>query len=605
MAATARPISTPRPRTRRSGVAQGLVAVLALLVTAGGAVVLIAPALGRSAMASAGQAGPHAALPVLLAGAALVGAGAIAWFGRPDRTLALIAFIAAGAWLGLELEASPSVIREARTVGMVIAPFFTPLVAHLPIRALAADRRASPVALLLAVVYVLTAAASIAHALTYDPFFDVDCSPVCAQGDNVVAIAQDARLADSSGMLGHVAALLGSIGLVIWSIVRLSRPRTLDRVGLAVVLAAGAVGSALAWWTAARIWSDPALPAESPLLEPAIATAIAVAGLGAAVSALVASEMRRAEASRRIAAAITAGAGSASLRETLSRTVRDDRLRVAYPVDDGGSIDEAGMPIEGPLPGPGRAVTAIERGGSTIALVEHATDLDPELLVREIGAAARLAIDNERLEATIRSRLRELQASRARIVEAGDVARGRLERDLHDGAQQRLLAVSFELRLAAAAAAQAEASAEALAALDQDIEEVDRALEELRDLAHGIHAVVLTEDGLSGAIASVAEEAPIAVEIAGQVGRCPATTELAAYLAVVEGVRRVREAAGERLDISLAADDGVLHLEFRGPGLGDAPWVRIEDRVGAAGGELNVRDDPSGHARVVIVLPCA
>ena len=260
------------------------------------------------------------------------------------------------------------------------------------------------------------------------------------------------------------------------------------------------------------------------------------------MAGLVASDMRRSEALARLADSVTAGAGTPSLRATLARTLDDDRIRVVYPVEDGLFIDEAGALVPAPHTGAERGVTAIERAGVQIALVEHEAGLDADLLDREIGAAARLAVDNERLEATIRARLRDLQASRARIVEAGNSARGRLERDLHDGAQQRLLAVSFELRLAVAACEKAGAPAETHAALAAAIEELDRALAELRDLAQGIHPVVLAEDGLTGALASLAEAAPVPLEVTCDVDRCARPTELAAYLVIVEAVRRVEAA---------------------------------------------------------------
>ena len=135
-----------------------------------------------------------------------------------------------------------------------------------------------------------------------------------------------------------------------------------------------------------------------------------------------------------------------------------------------------------------------------MALVIHDAALSgARELEREIGAAARLAVDNERLRAEVLAQLEDLRASRARIVEAGDSARRRIERDLHDGAQQRLLTLSYELRLARA---DAEADGdEALAPLlAVDGEEVQAALAELRDLAHGIYPAILTEAGLGPAL---------------------------------------------------------------------------------------------------------
>ncbi|CAN5484533.1 hypothetical protein BH24CHL9_BH24CHL9_06490 [soil metagenome] len=587
-------------------IVQGVLAGAALLVTAGGAVALIAPALGPVSTTSAGHSGPLAASLVLAAGAVLVAAGSLAWFGRPDRGLPLIALFAAAAWMARELEGSASVAREARSLGMLITPLFVPLAVHLPIRALGADR-AMPIGLMLALLYAAVGITSSGLALTYDPFFDVHCAPVCARGDNLLVLQQDARLASIFETLGLAVSLVGSLGLMAWAFVRLLRPRPAQGLPQRLlIIAAGALGGAMAWWMGALLLPDADLPAAPALLLPAMVTAMAVAAVGAAVTGLIAGEMRRAEAIGRITDAITAGAGSPSLRVTLARTLDDDRLRVAYPLEGGGFIDERGLPMEAPRWVAGRAVTGIERGEALIALVEHGADLDPDVLDREIGAAARLAVDNERLEATVRARLRELQASRTRIVEAGDAARGRLERDLHDGAQQRILAVSFELRLSAAASAQADARAHTKASIAAAIEEVDRALAELRDLAHGIHPVVLIEDGLSGALASLAEEASIPVAVSGDVDRCPGPTELAAYLAVDEAIRRAEVAGAVGILLAAQVEDGWLRLDITGISADDGgSWVRVEDRIGAAGGRLEMARGPSGGAIVRVELPCA
>src|SRR5439155_3673120 len=149
-----------------------------------------------------------------------------------------------------------------------------------------------------------------------------------------------------------------------------------------------------------------------------------------------------------------------------------------------------------PLAENGRAVMTIERSGHPIALVAHdATLVDGSRLDREIGPAATLAIENERLQAEVLAQLEDLRASRARIVETGDAERLRLERDLHDGAQQRLLALSYDLRLARAAA-EADGDAELVTLLATAGDEAQTALGELRELAHGIYPAILAEAGL-------------------------------------------------------------------------------------------------------------
>jgi signal transduction histidine kinase len=310
---------------------------------------------------------------------------------------------------------------------------------------------------------------------------------------------------------------------------------------------------------------------------------------------------------RRLVELLDAGAGSRSLEATLATVLHDPTVHVAYPIEGGRRfVDDQGRLVVAPSVDARRrrAVTPIERGGVLVALVEHDADLDPDLLSREVGAASRLAVDNERLAALLRAQVHELQASRERIVAAGDAARGRLERDLHDGAQQRLLAVSYELRLAQAAAQGA--VADRRAAIDAAVAGIDAALAELRELAHGIWPAVLAEAGLEAALGSLADEAPIPVELAGIPDeRFPARTEAAAYLAATEAVRRAVSggASGLAIRADLAADQ--LRIEARISGLvAPGPWLRVDDRVGAAGGRSSVLSDPVAGTLLTVELPC-
>src|SRR5207247_4521408 len=194
-------------------------------------------------------------------------------------------------------------------------------------------------------------------------------------------------------------------------------------------------------------------------------------------------------------------------------------------------VGATGTDAQRPAPDSGRAVTAITRGDRPIAAVVHdARLLDVPDLGREIGSAARLAVENERLQAEVLAQLEAVRASRARIVEAADDERRRLERNLHDGAQQRLLALSYQLRLAHGDA-EAHGDATLAALLTASRAESQAALDELRQLAQGIHPAVLTEAGLEPALTTLAETAPLPVELDGVPSqRYPATTERAVYV---------------------------------------------------------------------------
>jgi signal transduction histidine kinase len=210
---------------------------------------------------------------------------------------------------------------------------------------------------------------------------------------------------------------------------------------------------------------------------------------------------------------------------------------------------------------------------------------DPSLtssLERELGSAARLAIENERLQAEVRAQLAALRRSRMRVTERGDAERRRLERDLHDGAQQRLLALSFDLRLARAAA-ESDGDERLAAALAAAIDEAQAALEELRELAHGIYPAVLTEAGLGTALATLADEAPLAVELTTTDERFDAPVEAALYVAAREAIDDAsrRGATWATVNVTgrvtlLVEDDGAAR---------SSPLVHVADRIGALGGE--------------------
>jgi signal transduction histidine kinase len=225
-----------------------------------------------------------------------------------------------------------------------------------------------------------------------------------------------------------------------------------------------------------------------------------------------------------------------------------------------------------------------------VAIVVHdAALLEGPALEREIGSAARLAVENERLQAEVLAQLEDLRASRARIVETGDAERRRLERDLHDGAQQRLLALSYDLRLAQGAA-EADGDRELATLLASAGDDAQAALGELRELAHGIYPALLAEAGLAPALATLAEEASLPVEL-GEVPRERYSTpvETAAYLTASD---TIGDAAGRNatfVSVDVAREDEQLVVQIRDDGAArTSPLLPIADRVGALGGSLEV-----------------
>ena len=289
-----------------------------------------------------------------------------------------------------------------------------------------------------------------------------------------------------------------------------------------------------------------------------------------------------------------------SLEAALGLAVGDPELRMAYWLPDSGRyVDPRGSPVAEPVTAPGRAVTALVRDGRLVAVVTHAASVSD--LEREIGADVRLALENERLQAEVLTQLIDLRASRARIVETGDAERRRLERDLHDGAQQRLLALSYDLRLAAAAA-QADGEAETASLLADATGEAQVALGELCELAHGIYPAILTEAGVASAIATLADGAPLPVEIAEtDEQRYPAPVETAVYLVVAEAIEDAAGRGSSYVTLSLlrAGDRLVVSVQDDGSER-THPMVHLADRVGALGGSLDV--EPT---KVRAEVPCA
>jgi signal transduction histidine kinase len=202
----------------------------------------------------------------------------------------------------------------------------------------------------------------------------------------------------------------------------------------------------------------------------------------------------------------------------------------------------------------------------------------------------------------------ELTASRARIVATADETRRRIERDLHDGAQQRLVSLALRLRTAAAAILPEEAVQQELAGIGS---ELDDALDDLRELSRGIHPAILSEGGLGPALRTLARRSSVPVELQmGTKGRLPERIEVAAYYVVAEALANVAKHAGASVvQVDVDADDGLLRLAIRDDGVGGADPARgsglvgLKDRVEATGGTLRVESRRGQGTRLLVELP--
>jgi signal transduction histidine kinase len=233
--------------------------------------------------------------------------------------------------------------------------------------------------------------------------------------------------------------------------------------------------------------------------------------------------------------------------------------------------------------------------------------LDQPRLLEAVGSAGRLALENERLQAELRAQLVELRESRARLVRTGDEERRRLERDLHDGAQQRLLGLGMGLQLLRGRQPDAESSA-LLAEAETELQE---ALAELRELARGIHPAVLTDHGLDAAVRTLAERSPVPVEVQPLGERLPGHVETAAYFVVAEALANVAKYAhATSARVNLSRENGHARIEVTDNGVGGADHSRgsglkgLADRVGALDGRLRVQSVVGSGTTVVAEIPC-
>jgi hypothetical protein len=297
----------------------------------------------------------------------------------------------------------------------------------------------------------------------------------------------------------------------------------------------------------------------------------------------------------RLVAELGAARSSRGVRDALVRALGERDLVLMYPTETGW-IDSDGKPV---VPPRISAVTYLMADGEPLAAIAHRPQaFDDSELVIEIARAARPALERERLEAEIRSQLRELRASRARIVTAADAERRRLERDLHDGAQQQLVALALDLRLVRRHATRAAPEVDDdLAAAEEGLR---LAVADLRAVAHGIHPAILEQSGLAAALGALAEETPRLVLGELPDGRVPAAVESAAYQLVVETLRAAPDGS---VEVRGQLTAGQLALEVASDTARLDSVIDIEDRIGALDGRLTVQQSGS-HTTLVAELPC-
>jgi signal transduction histidine kinase len=288
-----------------------------------------------------------------------------------------------------------------------------------------------------------------------------------------------------------------------------------------------------------------------------------------------------------------------TLRAKLARAVGDPSLVVAYRLPDtDGHVDEAGRPVALPAAGATRTVTYLQESGRQIgALVHDAAVLDDPDLVNAVAAAAGVAVANARLQAEVRARVSEVEASRRRIVEAGDAERRRLEGELREGAERRLAYVT-----------------ELLADRGLPVAEIQRDLQAARaaltEFARGVHPRTLTEAGLAAALAELRERSPVPVQVSVPEQRLEPAVEAAVYYLCAEALTNVAKyAQASQAAINVERRAGLVAVEVRDDGVGGADPAGgsglrgLADRVEALQGRLRIESPPGGGTRLLAELP--
>ncbi|MEV5412730.1 sensor histidine kinase [Thermopolyspora sp. NPDC052614] len=317
-----------------------------------------------------------------------------------------------------------------------------------------------------------------------------------------------------------------------------------------------------------------------------------------------------------------AEAPAGRLDSALAEALGDPHLRVAYPVGDpqvGGAdrtyVDATGSPIPSPLTGDSRRMTVVGDPDKPMAVLLHDPGLRSEpALLEAVCAAARLALENVRLQAAVSAQLAEVRASRARLVAAGDEARRQIERDLHDGAQQRMLAVGLALTMLGQSLDEHATPRQTRDLLEEALTELRAATEELRELARGIHPAALSLQGLLTAVQQLALRSGTPVRLhADELPRLDPAVEATAYFLISEALTNVmRHAHATQVDIHLSLDDDrdCLTVRVRDDGVGGADLAAgsglagLADRVAALDGTLHLSSPPGGGTELTAELPC-
>ncbi|HET8743951.1 MAG TPA: histidine kinase [Gaiella sp.] len=538
----------------------------------------------------------------LLVGWTFVASGLVAWWQRPRNRLGAVMVFTGFAWFATFLTDSQT--GWAFTLGTAIQSMylvgFVYLVLSFPTGRLRGRGDAALLAGAIVLVTVVEWASllfSDSHAVLCDR-----CPP------NVLLLERNDTLANGILQLQRITGVVLALLTVLLLVRRWRAATAAERRSVAPVLW---TGSATVVVLAVSIANDVVDDPLGQLGKWALYCVFASVPIAVLVVLL----------QRRLARGAVAGlvvelgerADGADLRDALARALGDPSLDVAYWFPNGDRyVDRDGQRVRLPAPGAGRTATVVERDGQPIAALVHDAALAENAeLVQSVCAAAALTLENERLQAALRARLAELQASRARLVEATETERRRIERDLHDGTQQRLVSLAMSLGLLQSKLDDDPGAAAPI--VREARETLALALAELRELSQGIYPSLLTERGLGAALDDLCRRAALPATLdAALPGRLPHQVEAAAYFVASEALANAaKHSHATEARIRARVERGVVLVEIADDGIGGAGTGSgtglhgLADRVEALGGRLTLSSPPGRGTTIRAEIPCA
>jgi signal transduction histidine kinase len=537
-------------------------------------------------------------------GGGFIGAGLVAWYRRPDNRVGTL-MVAAGFAYCISTAAltEPPLLF---TVGHLLSNLFVAVAIHI-VLAFPSGRLESRLdRFLVADSYFVTTIGTLPLILFLDP----GTAGCAGCPENLFLVSDNLGFAESWGdVLGIAGIALLPVVLVCLIVRWRAASPPLRRIITPLYVAGGALMAMLTMLLGFSL-ADGSAEVKQDLYYATLIPFGLVPYLF--LGSLVRTRMLRGGAVSELVSRIGGGLGEEELRRALARALGDPSLELAYWIPDSERyVDAEGRPIDLPGPSSDRAASDVTLDGRRIAAIVHDPHLhdEPEL-VHAVGAAAALGLEKQRLEAELRAKIEELRDQRSRMIAVGLAERRRLERDLHDGAQQRLVSLALDLRLAQSSLRDdPDTAAELLGSADAELAE---ALEELRELARGLHPAVLSDRGLDPAIDALASRSPMPVEIEARLGeRVPDEVELAAYFVVAESLTNVAKYAdASQALVRLGRENGEVVVEIEDDGIGGADPRRgtglrgLADRISSLGGDLEIDSAPGQGTTVTAKIPC-